>query len=151
MFRILKELFASSILKRAGDFLVGLQMPMHCWSAAGWALECWNLPEGSAMRIASALADYTMTRASSNSPVVVAERWGYHVWNPFREVPDYLSLIVMDLRSGRRLASLKPGMQHGNYASRTNIRNWYFQYALSPDGDLLAEGGDGELRLFQLQ
>jgi len=116
-----------------------------------WALGCWNLPDGPAIHIATNLANYIVTRASTYSPVVVAERWGFHAWNLLRITPDKLSLIVVDLRSGHRLATLKPRTQHGNYASQSNIRNWYYQYALSPNGDFLAEGGDGELRIFQLQ
>jgi WD40 repeat protein len=115
------------------------------------ALGCWNLPDGSVLPIATELADYIVTRASTNSPVVVAERWGYHWWNLLKITPEELELTVVDVRSGHRLASLEPRTQQGNYASQSNIRNWYFHYALSRNGDFLAEGGDGVLRLYQLQ
>jgi hypothetical protein len=64
-----------------------------------------------------------------------------------KEVPDMLSLIVVDLRSGRQIASLKPRQQR-DYSSG-GIWNRYFQWALSPSGDFLAEGGDGALSLYQ--
>lgn len=66
-----------------------------------------------------------------------------------KEVPDMLSLIVVDLRSGRQIASVKPRSQR-DYPSG-NIWDRYFQYALSPNGEFLAEGGDGTLRLYQIQ
>ena len=116
-----------------------------------WTLGCWSLPNGSSIPIPTDLADYVITQAANNSSVVVAERFGYHAWSLFREVPDYLNLLVVDVRSGHRLAYLKPRMQHGNGATSSNMRNGYFQYALSPDGRFLAEGGDGDLRLFHLQ
>jgi hypothetical protein len=116
-----------------------------------WTLGCRSLPKGSAIPIPKDLAEYVITQASNNSSVVVAERFGYHAWSLFREVPDYLNLLVVDVRSGHRLASLKPRMQPGNGATLSNIQNWYFQYALSPGGRFLAEGGNGDLRLFQLQ
>jgi WD40 repeat protein len=115
------------------------------------ALRCWNLPDGGVLPNTNELADYVITRASIDSPVVVAERWGYHALNLLKIIPDKLNVIVVDVRSGHRLASLKPRTQHGDYVSKSDIRSQYFQYALSPKGDLLAEGGDGELRLFQLQ
>jgi WD40 repeat protein len=118
--------------------------------ASKGTLKCWTLPGGSPIIIATDLADHVVTRVSSNSPVVIAERWGFSAWNLLKITPEKLDLIVVDIRSGRRLGSVKPRTQHGNYASQSNIRNWYFQYALSPNGDFLAEGGDGELRLFQL-
>jgi hypothetical protein len=115
-----------------------------------WTLGCWNLPDANAIHIATDLANHIVTRASASSPVVVAERWGYSWLNLLKITPEKLEGSLVNIRSGRRLASLKPHMQHGNYASQSSIRNWYFQDALSPGGDLLAEGGDGELRLFQL-
>jgi hypothetical protein len=98
------------------------------------------------------LADYRMTSSSSSSPRVVAERWGAHVLErilPNEGSGKILSLIVVDLRSGRRIATLKPQLQHGNVSSRGQL-DQYFRDALSPNGDLLAEGGDGMLRLYRL-
>lgn len=118
--------------------------------ASKGTLRCWNLPGGSAIPITTDLAGHMVTRVSSNSPVVIAERWGFSAWNLLKITPEKLDLIVVNIRSGRRLGSVKPRTQRGYDASQSNIRNWYFQYALSPDGDFLAEGGDGELRLFQL-
>ena len=42
--------------------------------ASKGTLSCWNLPGGSATRIATDLAGHVVTRVSSNSPVVIAER-----------------------------------------------------------------------------
>jgi hypothetical protein len=89
------------------------------------------------------------TRASRSSPRVVAERWGYHSLDLLKEVPDMLSLIVVDLRSGRRIASVKPRPPR-NYSSG-GIWDGYFQYAVSPDGGFLTEGGDGTLKLYLIQ
>ena len=114
------------------------------------ALACWNLPSGSAMPIRADLTRYTLAQASANSPFVIAELWGFHFWNLLRITPDKLDAAVVDIRSGRKTGSLSPRTQHGNYASQTNIRNWFFQYGVSPNGDFLAEGGDGEIRLYRV-
>jgi hypothetical protein len=112
-------------------------------------LRCWNLPDGEVIPLAHELTEYRVTQASRSSPRVVAERWGYHSSELLKEVPDMLTLIVVDLRTGRQIASLKPRAQH-EYSSG-GIWDRCFQYALSPGGDFLAEGGDGTLRLYQVQ
>jgi hypothetical protein len=110
---------------------------------------CWNMPNGNAIPVATELKDYMITRASAASAVVVAERPKYDFWGSFfGEIPDYFNLIVFDIRSDHRLASLKAPRQH---AASSNLSNWFFCYALSPNGDLLAEGGDGHVRLLQLR
>ena len=61
-------------------------------------------------------------------------------------------MSLVNIRSGLRITSRKPREQHGDYALRIAIQysNWYFRNAVSANGDFLAEGRDGELRLFQL-
>lgn len=110
-------------------------------------LRCWNLPDGEVIPLASELRGYRITQASRSSPRVVAERWGYHSLNLWKEVPEMLGIIIADLRSGRQIASLKPRQQQESYSIQGDR---YFQCALSPRGDLLAEGGDGVLTLYQL-
>lgn len=112
-------------------------------------LGCWNMPNGSSIPVAAELKDYVITRASERSAVVVAERPKYDFWGSFfGEIPDYFNLIVFDIGSGHRLASLKARRQH---VASSNLRNWFFYSALSANGDLLAEGGDGHVRLLQLR
>jgi WD40 repeat protein len=111
------------------------------------ALHCWNLPDGQVIPVASELRSYGIVQTSRSSPRVVAERWGYHFFGLMKEVPDMLNLSVVDLRSGRHIASLKPRPQREFYSPQGDR---YFQYALSPNGDLLAEGGDGVLSLYRL-
>ena len=110
-------------------------------------LHCWNLPGGEVISLAPNLTDYLVTQASRSSPRIVAERWGSHWWELFDEVGYMASRIVVDLRSGRQIASLKPRPQHGYFPVS---HDWYFRCALSPAGDLLAEGGDGSLTLYRL-
>jgi hypothetical protein len=111
------------------------------------ALHCWNLPDGQVIPVASELRSYGVVQTSRSSPRVVAERWGYHFLQVMKETPDMVGLIVVDLRSGRQIASLKPRPQQEAYSIQGDR---YFQYALSPNGDLLAEGGDGVLSAYQL-
>jgi hypothetical protein len=110
-------------------------------------LNCWNLPDGQVIPLPSELMNYGVAQASRSSPRVIAERMGYHPFTLFREARDLLSLIVVDLRSGHRIASLKPRQQQESYSSQGDR---YFQHALSPGGDFLAEGGDGVLSLHRL-
>jgi hypothetical protein len=110
-------------------------------------LRCWNLPDGQVIPIASELKSYGVAQVSRLSARVVAERWGYHPLNLYKEVPDMVGLIVVDLRSGHQIASLKPRQQREAYSVQGDR---YCQYALSPSGDLLAEGGDGVLNAYQL-
>ena len=111
-------------------------------------LHCWNLPDGQAIPLASELRSYGIIQASRSSPRAIAERMGYHAFTIFKEVPELLSLMVVDLRSGKRIAPLKPRPQQGAYTIQGDR---YFQHALSPRGDLLAEGGDGSLTLYRLR
>jgi hypothetical protein len=111
------------------------------------ALHCWNLPEGQAIPLPSELSNYGITQASRSSPRVVAERMGYHAFTLGEAAPELLGLMAVDLRSGKRSASLKPRPQQRSYSISGDR---YFQHGLSPSGDLLAEGGDGSLRLYRL-
>jgi hypothetical protein len=115
--------------------------------AARRVLHCWKLPGGEVIPLAPDLTDYFVAQASRFSPRVMAERWGSHWWALFDEVGYMVSRIVLELPSGRRVASLKPRPQHGYFPAN---RDWYFRCALSPAGDLLAEGGDGSLSLYRL-
>jgi hypothetical protein len=113
---------------------------------------CWNLPGGEDLPLTAELADYRITSSSSSSPRVVAERWGAHFVErvlPNEGSGEILSLIVVDLRSGRQIVTMKPRLQHGNVSPLGPV-DQYFRDALSPNGDLLAEGGDGILRLYRL-
>jgi hypothetical protein len=113
------------------------------------ALGCWNMPDGIAIPVASELNGYIVAGVSDRSAVVVAERPKYGFWGSlFPELPDYFNLIVFDIRSGHRLASMKaPGQR----AVSSSLRSRYFCYALSPNGDLLATGGNGNVLLLRLQ
>lgn len=111
-------------------------------------LHCWNLPGGEPVPIQPDLADYHVTQASRSSPRVVAERWGSHWWQLFDENGYMARRIVLELPSGRQVASLKPRSQHGS--SSPYVDDWYSKCALSPAGDLLAEGGNGLLKLYRL-
>jgi WD40 repeat protein len=112
------------------------------------ALQCWKIPGGEVIPLPPNLTDYEVTQASRASPRVVAERWGSHWWLLYDEVGHMASRIVMELPSGRQIAPLKPRPQREG--SLPFVENRYFKCALSPDGDLLAEGGDGSLRLYRL-
>jgi WD40 repeat protein len=111
-------------------------------------LDCWNLPGGEVIPIAPDLTDYRVKQASRSSPRIIAERWGSHWWLLFDEIGYMANQIVLELPSGRQIASLKPHPQHGRSAGFLEDR--YFKCALSPAGDFLAEGGDGSLRIYRL-
>jgi WD40 repeat protein len=111
------------------------------------ALRCWNLPEGQVIPLPSELSNHGIVQAARSSPRVVAERMGNRTFTLGEAAPELLGLMVVDLRSGKRIATLKPHSQQRRY-SLSGDR--YFQHALSPSGDLLAEGGDGSLRLYRL-
>ena len=111
-------------------------------------LHCWKLPGGEVIPLARDLTDYRVTQTSRFSPRVIAERWGSHWWELFDEIGYMASRIVLELPSGRKIASLNPHPQHES--SLPSVHDGYSKCALSPAGDLLAEGGDGSLRLYRL-
>ena len=67
-------------------------------------LHCWNLPNGQVIPLASKLSNYGITQASRSSPRVVAERMGNHAFTLGEETPELMDLMVVDLRSGKRIA-----------------------------------------------
>jgi hypothetical protein len=111
-------------------------------------LHCWKLPGGEVIPLAPELTGYHVTQASRASPRVIAEEWGSHWWELFDEVGYMARRIVLELPSGRKIASLDPRQQHES--SLPSVHDGYSKCALSPAGDLLAEGGDGSLRLYRL-
>jgi len=110
-------------------------------------LGCWHLPGGNPAPLAPKLRDWRIARVSLNTPIVVAERFGYS-WTLLGDAVSRVNVMVIDIRSGRGLIEMNAPQRA---SSSPQIRDSFFQYALSPDGGLLAEGGDGTLRLLGLQ
>ena len=121
-----------SQLQRLGDFK--------------WELRCWTFPGGEVIPIAPRLKGYNVVQGSLYTPRVIAERW---VAPFFSESPGELrNVIVLDIHFGREIASMKASRQHDVITGRG--RDSWFSYALSPDGTVLAEGGNGAITFYRV-
>jgi WD40 repeat protein len=59
-------------------------------------------------------------------------------------------MVVWDYRSGEQLASWRPEWQSQTNTLNGQVRKPY-QFAISPDGRYIAEGGNGVVRLFKIE
>jgi hypothetical protein len=121
---------------------------------------CWAIRGGKEIPVPKQARGYSISRSSASSPRVLAEKWDYERdpwwdwlltrllfwWVPEDWDPPRIGQrqVVFDLRSGKWLSSW--GTRISN-----PIRPFHpHHYALSANGELLAESGDGGLELYRL-
>lgn len=92
-----------------------------------------------------------MVTAAHSSRVVATD---YHRVFDFLFSDDYEpvvdKLVVWDFRRGKELVSWRPKSQ--SYLDVDNKRvKEPFQFTISPDGEYIAEGGNGIVRLYKIE
>ena len=120
----------------------------------GQSLRCWKTDSGELIGYAPA--------DRAGAPVVVSQRSTRVVFSEYGYIPavirdrdshPYKAAVVWDYATGERLASWRPDTQ-----------TWYQQglrppkkivepskFAISPDGQFVAEGGNGKLTVYKIQ
>ena len=119
------------------------------------SVRCWNVDTGSV--ISDSPGDYGST------PIVSAARSSRLVFSDFRYIRgltrdwdrhSFKSAVVWDFRSNQKVASWVPEYQTYDlafYNGTSAHTKDPFVFAISPDGQYLAEGGSGVLRLSKIE
>lgn len=96
------------------------------------------------------LKDYRIVNVSTTPARVLAERWGDSLIAHFDidPLPTVRQRVVWDISERREIASWKP--QEGHPYGQTMYLHPYQDCTLSPEGNLVAEGANGVLRLYRL-
>jgi hypothetical protein len=96
------------------------------------------------------LKEYKMINASRTPPRVLADRWSDSLPAHFdiEPAPTVRRRVVWDLSDKREIASWKP--HEGRPYNQLFYVHPYQDCTLSPDGHLVAEGGNGVVRLYRL-
>jgi hypothetical protein len=117
-----------------------------------------GLQSGVEMVIPKQFRRYELNQAASSSARVVVDRWEQDRgpwwdllltwWVPADPVWVLRQRAILDLRSGIRVYSWKPGVQQ--QSGGPGIEDAVYRCALSSHGDYVAESGDGRLELYRL-
>lgn len=112
---------------------------------------CWDVDTGIEIAETSAINTGTPIAASVQMTRIVASDYR-RVPIPFsHEVKEVLKRrVVWDFRTGKELASWHPELQSYDIGMKPVDREW-FAFTISPDGQYVAEGGDGVLRVYKIE
>jgi hypothetical protein len=131
------------------SFGAGIFVPdRSAWCAPdGKRSRCWNVSDGKEIRLVRDIAGYQFTEAAASAPRAIADRWvspGFLCW----ECPMKLDRrAVWDFSTRTVVSSWKPNAQAWDSIHRVGEPD---RCAISPDGQFVAEGGDGVVRLDRL-
>jgi hypothetical protein len=117
------------------------------WCGGGGGPKCWNVSDGKEIRLGHGIGGYTFTNPASDSPRAIAERWVSPGFFCVECPIKFDRRAVWDFGARRLVASWKPNTQAWNSVHRVAEPD---RCALSPDGQFVAEGGDGIVRLYRL-
>ena len=111
--------------------------------------KCWNVTDGKEIRLGHGIGGYQFTDPAASAPRVIAEHSAYPSF--FACFPLCQSELrrraVWDFSTRTLVSSWKPNAQAWNSIHRQNEPD---RCSLSSDGQFVAEGGDGVVRLYRL-
>jgi hypothetical protein len=129
-----------------------------CFDDGG--LHCRAINGGRGIHVSGQVRGFNLKQPALSSPRIMAEKWAYDrgpswafpltpltMWVPEDPPLVLRQRAIVDLRSGKLIASWKPGIQHSTNPSG---QDWPYRCALSASGQLFAESGDGTLELYRL-
>ncbi len=113
-------------------------------------LTCWDVDSGNRIGAAPHInGGLPMATAAYSSRIVASD---YQRIRDPMSAYEYGQLlkrrVVWDFRNSEELVSWRPDLQ--SYISPQNVRD-PFKFAISPDGQYIAEGGNGIVRLFKIE
>lgn len=109
-------------------------------------LHCRTVDGGQEISVPKKVRDYVLNLAPASSTRVAADQWKYPRF-AFEAPALPRSRVIFDLHAGNVISSWKPRIQHSTSPS---IEDWPYRCALSANGKLVAESGDGSLELYRL-
>jgi len=121
-------------------------------------LHCRAINGGTEIPVPKQVREYKVIQAANSSTRIIVEKWE-QPHEPWWEVlltwwePDPGSPALprqrtaFDLRSGSLISSWKPRIQN---STSPHVEDWPYHCALSANGELVAESGDGGLETYRL-
>jgi hypothetical protein len=117
-------------------------------------LECWSVATGKVVAKAGHIRGGAPLQTSADSTKVASTDYAVLMapWNEDGVEVRLKRRVIWDFRTGTEVTSWKPPIQ--KYISRYAVAKPTedaFRFALSADGNLIAEGGNGVVRLYRIQ
>ncbi len=117
---------------------------------------CWDVQTGKEIGEVPSVNGGWPIVAAANAPRIIATDWRYQ---PYIIMDGYTQIlrkrVVWDFRAGKVLASWRPGKQRYTVPlpkfPKDDWRQSPFAFDLSPNGRYVAEGGNGVLRLYEIE
>jgi WD40 repeat protein len=129
----------------------GILVPIEsAWCGLdGKESKCWNVTDGKEIRLGHGIGGYQFTDPAASAPRVIAEHWAYPSFFACFSLcqSELRRRAVWDFSTRTLVSSWKPNAQAWNSIHRQNEPD---RCSLSSDGQFVAEGGDGVVRLYRL-
>jgi hypothetical protein len=115
-------------------------------------LSCWEVDSGEKISEAPTINGGEPIAAAAHSSRIIASDFRRANRPLFSD--NYVAIlqrrVVLDVRTGKELVSWRPQSQ--SYININNEREEEpFQFAISPDGQYIAEGGNGTIHLYKIE
>jgi hypothetical protein len=114
-------------------------------------VRCWDVDSGKQISEVPAI--------NGGLPIAVATSGSRAIGSDFRHVPipfadEYKEVlkrrVVWDFETGKELLSWRPELQIVDVGLKGRVNRDWFAFAISADGQYIAEGGNGILRLYKI-
>jgi hypothetical protein len=153
--RVLQQ-WAPSIV-HWGDIKFGDGGSVICDGTAAYApgrlpVRCWAVDTGRQIAEAPTI--------NGGAPISVAARASRAIGSDYQYIPIPFTdkfkqvmrrRVVWDFGTGKEIASWKPQLQPYDIGGKPETTKDWFQFSISPDGQYVAEGGNGLLRLYHVE
>jgi hypothetical protein len=112
---------------------------------------CWSVDTGAKIgEMPKANGSFALSTATRGRRVALSDYRRKKIPFSYEYTAKFIGRVVWDFGSGREIASWRPDSQSYTLPRASKPTTELSRFAVSPDGDYLAEGGNGLIRLYKI-